>query len=247
MIINNSWFRYPLRMALRNNFALELCVTDLCNLKCRYCCQATNENSNKAHMPLNDIKKVAEMVSKHEFFTIKISGGEPTLHPNFGEICQNLRLWFTAHHYQLATNGCNLLRYRNLLHFYDSIDLTLYPGLNDKTYNDILLSSIHTPDIFCTTRFDDELMRNVFKENNLGETNIFMKCRYPAWRKVVQGRIYPCSNIFGQAIRQKFNPNSVSVPMDENWRENLEELTIETHCQRCWVTVRHSPQNCRLL
>ncbi|MCP4352231.1 MAG: radical SAM protein [Desulfobacterales bacterium] len=245
MSIEDRWFTDPLRLALRHHFALEICITDFCNLSCRYCCQSTKDNNNKKHMSLIQLRNIAELIKPHEFFLIKISGGEPTLHPEFKSICLKLREWFVSHYYQLATNGCDLLTHKKYIDTFDSIDLTLYPGLNDKIFEKIISQPFHSVVINQSIKADDYLMRNVFKKMNLNVTDIFMKCRYPAWKKIVQDRIYPCSNIFGQSIRYNFDHRSISAFMDKEWRESLYRIDIENYCRNCWVTVRSTPENYR--
>lgn len=243
------WYQFPLREALRDHFTLEISITDVCDLSCNFCCHATRENPNKRHMPLDSIKQLAEVVTPHEFFAIKLSGGEPTLHPRFREIVMNLRKWFPAHFYTMASNGRLLLRHIDLLHQFDSIEVSHYPDLNDLVFREISESRVsqHTS-LTLWERVDGEGMHDVFTESNLDGESVYQRCRYPAWKKVVQGRIYPCSNIFGLAIRQGFDAESVSVPIDGDWRHNLAQIDIEDHCKRCWVRVgQDAGSNCRML
>lgn len=243
----SKWFRFPLRLALRDHFVLEICITDVCNLSCAFCCHATVENTTKQHMSLEDILLLSNSVADYEFFAIKISGGEPTIHHEFDTIVRNIKTWFKAQFYCLATNGKRLLRYRSLLGVFDSIEVSHYPGKNDKIVESIREASLEVPIIF-TERVDGVSMHNVFEEPNHDKQNIFLRCRYPAWKKVIQGRVYPCSNIFGQAIRQNFDPHSVSVPVSQDWRDAIKYIDIEQHCRRCWVNVG-DPEGtaCRLL
>jgi len=242
-----KWFQFPLRSALKDHFVLEICISDFCNLSCTFCCHATAENTNKRTMLLEDISLLSRVINDYEFLAIKISGGEPTIHPEFETIVRNMKASFKSHFYCLATNGKNLLQYRDLLGTFDSIEVSHYPGKNDQIVDAIRAANLELPVDFIE-RIEGNSMHNVFEEPNQEKQNIFLRCRYPAWKKVVQGRIYPCSNIFGQAIRQGFDPNSVSVSVSRDWREAIKEIDIEQYCRRCWVNVSDPCGTaCRLL
>lgn len=230
------WYNDFLRSSLRNHFVLEVCITDECSLSCKFCCQATVENKYKSHMSIDDIELLSRYINSYEFLAIKISGGEPTIHPKFEQIVSNMRKWFKVHHYTLVTNGHLLLKYSDILDNFDDIEISHYIGINDDIVNQIKKSSINVPIKFIE-REDNISMHNVFSNPNLEKKNIFLRCRYPAWKKVVKNRIYPCSNIFGEAVREKINFDKVSVVIGETWRESLESLDIESYCKNCWVNV----------
>ena len=80
-------------------------------------------------------------------------------------------------------------------------------------------------------------MVDVNEENNLGKHRIYDNCPYAGYRKIVQDRIYPCCVIFGQATRRDIDLGEISVPFDDNWRENLRKIDIEEHCRHCFVDV----------
>lgn len=242
-----EWFQFQLRSVLRDHFVLEICITDFCNLSCAFCCQATVENEIKRTMSIEYISLISRSINDYEFLAIKISGGEPTIHPEFETIVRNLRESFKAQFYCLATNGKYLLRYRDLLDSFDCIEVSHYPGKNDQIVEAIRAANLELPVDFIE-RVEGTSMHNVFEEPNQEKQNIFLRCRYPAWKKIVQGRIYPCSNIFGQAIRQNFDPNLVSVPVSRDWRNAIKAIDIEQYCRRCWVNVSDPCGTaCRLL
>ena len=80
-------------------------------------------------------------------------------------------------------------------------------------------------------------MIDVYAERNPGKRDIYRHCELHKIKKIVQDRIYACCVVFGQALRQGFSPETVSVPFDENWRENLARVNIEEHCRLCCVDV----------
>jgi len=214
---------------------IEIAITDYCNLDCRLCSQATPYQKNKKMMSLDDLKRIGSLIRPHEFDYVKISGGEPTMHPQFDRICRVLPELFETSHFELATNGFALEKYLDCLDVFDIISLNLYPGRNDRIVERI--RKIHLPNLIGDTKADYEGMVDVYAENNLDKTDIFEHCEYKNHLKIVQDRIYPCCVIFGQSIRQDIDPDEISVPLDENWRTNLAALDIERHCRRCFVDV----------
>ena len=94
---------------------LELAITDLCNLKCHLCAQGIPLLKDKREMSFNELERISKFFKPYEFDVIKISGGEPTLHSQFRDICENLKELFPACFYMLATNGFLLEKYKEPL------------------------------------------------------------------------------------------------------------------------------------
>mgnify|MGYP001214112868 CR=1 FL=1 len=221
----------------RNPTYLEIAITDFCNLTCSLCSQATPLQNDKKTMSFNEIERISKFFKPYEFDRIKISGGEPTLHPEFAKISRHLNNLFPAEKYILATNGKKLKKYINDVDIYDVIDLTNYPGLNDKTYQELL--EFDLPYVNQSKEEYTEL-DDVNLKNNTHKKNIYKSCSFTFTKKIVQSRIYACCISFGQSIRQNFDRNQVSVPIDKNWRENIRKLELESHCRNCWVKVNTS-------
>jgi len=59
-------------------------ITHACNLKCKHCHIGCG---SEIYMDLTLYKLIIDDLSKHGVFQVAISGGEPTLHPDFIEIC----------------------------------------------------------------------------------------------------------------------------------------------------------------
>lgn len=217
-----------------NNQVLELAITDFCNLQCPLCCQATPIQKNKKIMPMEQLERISRLIEPHEFHAIKISGGEPTLHPRFGEICDRLPELFPGRLYILASNGKLMEKHKDHLDVFDRIDLSEYPGLNKEFHSLVKLGLVN---LSASTKNDYVEMEDVNSENNQGKTGIHASCHQANVKKIVQDRIYACCVIFGNSIRQKIDLDAISVPMDEHWRENLAHIELEPHCRRCWVDV----------
>ncbi len=71
---------------------IEIDITYLCNLRCKNCNRSSAQAPEAKHISIDKIQIfVAESIDKKRFWRrIRILGGEPTLHPNFQEIIQEL-------------------------------------------------------------------------------------------------------------------------------------------------------------
>jgi tetratricopeptide (TPR) repeat protein/organic radical activating enzyme len=214
---------------------LELAITDYCNLQCALCSQGTPYQKNKRTMSLDQIERMSLLIRPYEFEVIKISGGEPTLHPQFREICRKLKTWFPARRYEMSTNGFRLEEYVDCIGVFGAVSLSLYPGKNDAVVDRINAMNLYN--VKCGVNKDYERMEDVCARNNLGKQDVYRNCKFHHYRKIVQDRIYPCCVIFGQSIRQNIDLDEISVPLDHQWRENLERIDIEPYCKACFVRV----------
>ncbi|MFC1497542.1 radical SAM protein [Verrucomicrobiota bacterium] len=80
---------FPFRLNMRR---IEIETTTSCNLKCFNCDRSCRQAPSSERMSLRQIKKfVDESISlKKKWAVISILGGEPTLHPEIVEICNQL-------------------------------------------------------------------------------------------------------------------------------------------------------------
>lgn len=218
--------------------ALEIAINDFCNLTCKLCSQGTPYQQVKRVIRLPELRRLSTFFRPYEFRTIKLSGGEPTIHPDFAEICQELHALFPAKRYVLATNGALLKKYLGALEMFTVVELSHYPGQNDAEYQELL--GMRLPkNVFTMSKHDYAEMIDVFTPQNRGKVNVFEHCGSPRQIfKIVQNRIYPCCIVFGLSnLRKTVTAEEVGVPVDEHWREHLQQLDIERHCKTCWVNV----------
>jgi uncharacterized radical SAM superfamily Fe-S cluster-containing enzyme len=85
-------------------------VTDHCNLQCPIC-YASSGPSRLTHRPLDQIERMLDAVVANEGHpdVVQISGGEPTLHPDFFRIL-DLAKARPIQHLMLNTNGIRIAR-----------------------------------------------------------------------------------------------------------------------------------------
>ena len=227
---------------------LEFFITDFCNLNCPLCSRSVALETEKKHISVEYMKEVSRYFKPYEFHTIKITGGEPTLHPDFLEICALLPEYFPAHEYEMATNGFRLQQYidKKELAIFSRISFSRYPGFNDTIYNNLLETHADSNLYFIDREikpFDD----------------VFVPRKTPYFRYafcepaqnilICNDRLYPCPLAVSNALRQNINSEAVSIPVDGNWRESMQRLLTSSFslCDSCSCPPETAPQDIRIV
>ncbi len=90
-------------MLIRESKTLTVCVTYRCNLACKFCYATGLKNEMPMDMHLDDFCRLIHWAKDNGLLTIRLQGGEVTIHPQFLEM---LRLCSRNHLFvNLATNN----------------------------------------------------------------------------------------------------------------------------------------------
>lgn len=104
-----------IKISGNRSFQLEQCyllLTRRCNLSCTHCIRSSDSSFNE-YIKLELVNRIiADLSSKFPYATLLLSGGEPTLHPDFGEIVQLALNSFKK--VIVNTNGMNLKRLKQI-------------------------------------------------------------------------------------------------------------------------------------
>lgn len=89
---------------------IEIDLTYLCNLRCNNCNRSSAQAPDSVHINLEQIRKFVDesLNSQRDWSRIRLLGGEPTLHPEFFQIIEELERYkrvFTGVSIQVVTNG----------------------------------------------------------------------------------------------------------------------------------------------
>lgn len=235
------------RTDLRSYYAHPPCViinlTDRCNLACSFCGKGmpVQQREEKRDLAVWEIERISELLKGYDYEILKISGGEPTLHPAFAEVTLSLPKLFTGKKYYLATNGARLFQFQDVLRVYHRIDLSYYPEQQSQSkyyakarslvslHKNIveLAKSVDTADPANKlgwakdTKDGFAAVDDVRLLPNVGRTDVFLKCGFRRWRVIVQDRIYPCCVASGLAEVRGIARSELSVPLDFNWKQSL--------------------------
>lgn len=110
---------------------LRLNLLDACNMRCMYCMPENQVFKNISDLLSTDqITNMVNNLNKHGINQVRLTGGEPLLHPNFKGIINSLsslkldRLALTTNAI-LLENNLNFLQEHNLTHINVSLDSLL--------------------------------------------------------------------------------------------------------------------------
>ncbi len=110
-------------------------ISNACNFKCIHC---YNQNLAIKFIPLDIAKRMIDEMCEMGLETITITGGEPTVHPNFKEIYKHC--FDKGLKIALFSNGYFLDKYINFLKANppERIEISIY-GVDDVTYKSVCL------------------------------------------------------------------------------------------------------------
>lgn len=94
----------------RNIDYLRISVTDLCNLRCRYCMpeEGVNKRDHEDILSIEEIIKVAEAAAKIGIQKVRITGGEPLVRRGILELCRKISDIPGIRELAVTTNGIPL-------------------------------------------------------------------------------------------------------------------------------------------
>jgi len=88
---------------------LEIEITSVCNLKCDSCDRSSYQAHSNEFMTVEQIKKFVDQAinANYKFKRINILGGEPTLHPKFFDVLNELKRYkdYSGCKLQIISNG----------------------------------------------------------------------------------------------------------------------------------------------
>lgn len=108
-------------------------LTEECNLSCPYCIREFDTNSKK-FISLEEIIFTFKKLSRyHNQFQIVLSGGEPTLHPDFTTIIKEAKERFPL--VSIASNGTNIDFFKNSISKLNGIHIQISIDGSKKIHN----------------------------------------------------------------------------------------------------------------
>ena len=146
---------------------IQIVVTHACPFKCSHCSQMVPHQHNNNTMSLDEIENALYTLRDYPGH-IGLFGGEPTIHPNFEEICKLYQKYIPVKaRRELWTMGYNFDRYRNL------IDETFYPELVAYNEHEESQPCWHQPvNIAVDEVFNGEVTGCICKDDAIMETVI---------------------------------------------------------------------------
>ena len=200
-----------------------------CNRRCPEC-----PARGSGYVPADELKWVGEMLGPIK--TIEVTGGEPSIHPDFRYISENIHNWFDCKDIMLLTNAEEFLRDPGklpLLLHYDRVYISWYT-------NDFGIKYGIGPNTGAVNFAEDYLKDNgryVWVQRMDRHTPIgkppykgIPTCGYDRGDSVG----YSGGMIYGCCVALWLKDKGKGIPLTKDWREHLGE--IELPCANCFLT-----------
>lgn len=204
------WEASDYKMSPRPIRALNLHLTTYCNLQCTECSSNNPRIRYPEHYEVDYIKHAARYLNDLEQITI--TGGEPTLNPQFRDIVPNLKNWFGCQNLALETNGAKIIENEDLLSYFDDVLISHYPDNSDAVTFLAQKNKDSRPDGPTIHVTKARRARNP------------APCRRANFVQYVYGRLYPCT----------YTPDGcedIGIPLTKNWREEIQNVQLP--CANC--------------
>ncbi|MCB0456280.1 MAG: radical SAM protein [Flavobacteriaceae bacterium] len=207
-------------------------ITDRCNLTCPTC-YANSSPSYGRHRTLEEVIKMLDTIVENEKEpdVVQISGGEPTLHPQFFEILDYAKQ-LPIRHLMLNTNGIKIAKDKEFvkrLKTY-SPDFEIYLQF-DSFKNEVLqtlrgadLNQIRKDAIENLNEVNLSTTLVVTLQKGLNDNEIGSIIDYALKQKCVRGVTFQPTQIAGRL--EHFDPSKDRITLTEVRRKILEQTTV---------------------
>ncbi|WP_075344026.1 radical SAM protein [Tenacibaculum agarivorans] len=207
-------------------------VTDRCNLTCPTCYAGSSPHYGR-HRTLDEVKKMLDTIVKNEKEpdVVQISGGEPTIHPQFFEILDYAKS-LPIRHLMLNTNGIKIAKDKDFVARLKSYtpDFEIY--LQFDSFKEEVLQQMRGAKL---TEIRKQAIANL-NEVNLSTTlvvtlqkgqnddEIGQIIEYALQQKCVRGVTFQPTQIAGRL--ENFNPETDRLTLTEVRRKILEQAPV---------------------
>nr|BFF35718.1 radical SAM protein [Tenacibaculum mesophilum] len=207
-------------------------VTDRCNLTCPTCYAGSSPTYGR-HRTLEEVKAMLDAVVKNEKEpdVVQISGGEPTIHPQFLEILDYAKS-LPIRHLMLNTNGIKIAKdvaFAERLKTYTP-DFEIY--LQFDSFEDSVLRELRGADLNEIRRQAIENLNKlnlsttlvVTLQKGLNDHEIGKVIDYALQQKCVRGVTFQPTQIAGRL--EGFNPETDRMTLTEVRRKIIEQTDV---------------------
>ncbi len=207
-------------------------VTDRCNLTCPTC-YASSSPTYGRHRTLDEIKKMMDAVVRNEKEpdVVQISGGEPTIHPQFFEILDYAKT-LPIKHLMLNTNGIRIAKEKDFVEKLKTYapDFEIY--LQFDSFEDSVLQTLRGADL---SKIRQQALANL-NEVNLSTTLVVTLQKglndgemgkiidFALKQKCVRGVTFQPTQIAGRL--EDFNTETDRITLTEVRRKILEQTDV---------------------
>ncbi|TCI93527.1 radical SAM protein [Tenacibaculum sp. M341] len=207
-------------------------VTDRCNLTCPTCYAGSSPTYGR-HRTLEEIKKMLDTIVKNEKEpdVVQISGGEPTVHPQFFEILDYAKM-LPIRHLMLNTNGIKIAKdkefVKRLKTYTPDFEIYLqFDSFRDEVLQQMRgakLSEIRKQAIANLNEVNLSTTLVVTLQKGLNDDEIGEIIEYALQQKCVRGVTLQPTQIAGRL--ENFDPATDRLTLTEVRRRILEQTSM---------------------
>jgi hypothetical protein len=210
------------------NIALD--ITHRCNKSCPLCNQRV-QDSDYDFLTWYQYDQLLSTLWGRSVTFLRLTGGEPLLHPNFAALVRRLQSDLPRTRLTLITNGSLLPTLPpDIIIAFSLLTISWYPGFNDNivrrysAYPNVLVSDGRT--------FKDPSLVGPLSDSQLAwpARHCSLRCLY-----VVGGAVYPCCH--GRMIEKHWHTPSVHVPVAPDFPELLRRIDVKIVCRYCYLAT----------
>lgn len=218
---------------------IDLIVTHACNKNCPLCDQRIATSPFK-HMTWEEYGLLLEAMKGLRVRQVRLTGGEPLVHPKMSELIQRLRNDFPQAELLMATNGALLHRLTSAERDrFARITISYYGSYNHDVVQKVLRSRKEYRNIYFV---DSRKMVDPDVDHALDEV-VARRCfRMCAQRRprVVGDKVYGCC--LSEGIERNYRLESVHCELRPGWQREYRKLPTYKACRYC-VTAHQNARN----
>lgn len=244
------------RILREDSYHIEYCITDVCNRSCAACSHLAPLAKNPNFVDTSEFERVTRAVQRciPDAHTFWLTGGEPTLHPEFMRLLEIARAIYLGAYVGIYSNGSTLPRYESDVRFWDFVRengivwaITPYDG--DRGYFEDLFARHDCGDNLTFVQSGKVFFNlTCYSENQPVTKEKYAKCGWERSKINIRGgKIYNCPSAeFADLFAEYFGiplsageDDSLTVD-DELTKEKIERFRGPTpFCSRCDPTRRY--------
>lgn len=210
---------------------LALPITRACQRQCPEC---PARQAGPSHVPVDELKWAGRLIGP--VGKVEVTGGEPSLHPEFEAISAGLHEWFDSKDIMLLTNGGIFVKDDNLplLLHYDRVYVTWYTNEFATRYGgDANTGVVNKIEDYLKGKGKPVHVQRMDAHNPLtiGPRTEKAKCVYGYDQSDMvayhRGQIYGCCTCWQLSNRGR------GIVLAEDWRERLSDIDLP--CSSCFL------------
>jgi MoaA/NifB/PqqE/SkfB family radical SAM enzyme len=204
---------------MREITCINYMITTACDRLCPDCCCNMKSNSIN-HVTWASLKESAVYFKGID--RINLTGGEPTLHPQFINYVPNLRELFQCNRLTIETNGWGFKKFPDIFRYFDWIQVSHYSvDSYEKSWDnskEIDFIRGYLPSMSLIVGEITHIPRNVITGGKICDRGLSENASF------YKGKLYPCCVAPGIE-------GAKGIELTPNWRQEI--LKVKLPCHNC--------------